>query len=87
MHFLIGLGLAVVLLWAWLIGHWFARVLVFLLLAAFSLVIDHISPSSSDGQFAVIGCVIAWFVSGIPIYCLRYRARLGQRPGRHWRPI
>jgi hypothetical protein len=31
MHFLVGLILAVVLLYFWLVGHWFARVLVFLM--------------------------------------------------------
>src|SRR5690348_14818851 len=34
MEILVGLGFAVVLLYLWLLGHWFARVLVFLLLAA-----------------------------------------------------
>jgi hypothetical protein len=33
MHILIGLGLFLVLLYFWLIGHWFARVVMFLLLA------------------------------------------------------
>jgi hypothetical protein len=33
MHSLIGLLLGVALLYFWLIGHWFARVLVFLMVA------------------------------------------------------
>jgi hypothetical protein len=33
MHIIIGIGAAIALLYFWLIGHWFARVLVFLLLA------------------------------------------------------
>ena len=33
MHILVGLVLAAVLLYFWLIGHWFARVLAFLALA------------------------------------------------------
>jgi hypothetical protein len=32
-HIIVGLLLAIALLYFWLIGHWFARVLVFLVLA------------------------------------------------------
>ena len=32
MHIIIGVGAAIALLYFWLIGHWFARVLVFPLL-------------------------------------------------------
>jgi hypothetical protein len=33
MHFLVGAAVFLVLLYFWLLGHWFARVVVFLILA------------------------------------------------------
>ena len=44
MPILIGLALAAALLYFWLIGHWFARVLMFLLLAWIST-----EPSPPNG--------------------------------------
>ena len=83
MHFLIGLLLGVALLYFWLIGHWFARVLVFLLLAVLmalgggSLLADTAKPSNpASGIFgAIVGAVLAWPVSGIPIYYWRWRIK------------
>lgn len=82
MHILVGLVLAAVLLFVWLIGHWFARVLAFLLLAcvfglsgAFMAGIDG-PPAHNHGiAGALLGLLLAWFVSGIPIYVRRYQAR------------
>jgi hypothetical protein len=73
MHFLIGLGLFVVLLYWWLIGHWFARVLVFLLFAVLGALI-----SAGNGAAMIAAGVLAWFVAGLPIYYQRYRSRLPQ---------
>ena len=77
MHFLIGLGIFVVLLYWWLIGHWFARVLVFLLLAVLGALI-----SAGNGAAIVGYGVLAWFIASLPIYYQRYQSRLPQ----WWRP-
>ena len=66
MHILIGLGIAVVLLYFWLIGHWFARVLVFLLFTFCGLVLGQLAGGIAAGA-------IGWFVSGIPIYVRKWR--------------
>jgi len=91
MHILVGLVLACGLLYWWLVGHWFARVLVFF---AFALLLGAIGagitssipypghpgalaatpPSSSSGIAGlVLGMILAWPVSGIPIYYRRHK--------------
>lgn len=82
MHILVGLVLAAVLLFVWLIGHWFARVLAFLLLGvvfglsgAFMAGIDG-PPAHNHGiAGALLGLVLAWILSGIPKYVHAHRAR------------
>jgi len=86
MHIIIGALLIALLLYFWLLGHWYARVLTFLLFAAvFGLgggmmaAAAH-GDSSPEGIFGiVVGAVVAWFISGLPIYYWRrqYR-RLGE---------
>jgi hypothetical protein len=66
MSILTGLGIALVLLYSWLAGHWFARVVVFLLFVGYGLLIGEIA-----GGVIVGG--IGWFASGIPIYVRRRR--------------
>jgi hypothetical protein len=73
MHFLIGLGLFVVLLYWWLIGHWFARVLVFLLLAVLGAFI-----SAGNGAAIIATGVLSWFIASLPVYHQRYQSRLPQ---------
>jgi hypothetical protein len=67
-HVLIGIGLAVVL-----IGHWFARVL---LLTAGVGLIAGIAFGGYGGAWVfglVVGGIVGWFVSGIPLYYWRYQ--------------
>jgi hypothetical protein len=79
MHILIGLALAVALLYFWLIGHWFARVLAFLVFAVClgaAAGAGLAAANPADGAFVgilglIFGTVAAWFVSGIPIYYWR----------------
>jgi hypothetical protein len=82
---LIGLVLAAGVLWAWLAGHWFGRVLAFIVFAAVLAAIVGGLISGSLDQInpfgAIIGAVAAWFVSGIPIYCQRHKARSMTRRG------
>jgi hypothetical protein len=85
MHILIGLAMGVALLYFWLVGHWFARVLVFLALGA-GLFVGGAAIGSAAGDqsswlvLGLLGAVVAWFVSGIPTYYwlhrLGYQSRL-----------
>lgn len=76
MHILVGLVLAAVLLYFWLTGNWFARVLTFLLFAgvlgflgAMATGMDAVAPAHNNAWFgALLGIALAWPVSGIPIY-------------------
>jgi hypothetical protein len=86
MHILIGGVLALALLYFWLLGHWFARVVTFLAFAAFGVLVGCLvnaaypngGPNAGDhGGVAVmlLGIVLAWPISGIPIYWQRHQAR------------
>jgi len=78
MHILLGIGAAVALLYFWLMGHWFARVLAFLVFAGtFGICGALLTSSGADYGGAgipglVIGIIAAWPVSAIPSY-LRQR--------------
>lgn len=82
MHIIVGLILALVLLYFWLLGHWFARILTFLLLAAMFGVIGAMltgmekPPEASHGWVGLLlGAALAWPVAGIPIYYWRHEIR------------
>lgn len=85
MEILIGLALGVALLYLWLAGHWFGRVLMFLLLAGIigGLLCVAVTPADLDGAANplgfigfIVGTVIAWFVSGIPAYKRRRQIKV-----------
>jgi hypothetical protein len=76
MHILIGLALAVALLFFWLGGHWFARVLTFLLFATMlGFILGWLTPPSYGEHYnqmgVVIGIALAWPIAGIPTYYWR----------------
>ena len=80
MEILIGLALGAVLLYFWLIGHWFARVLVFLLLGAVTFVT--VAYITQDPKYPTAGVIygllaagLAWPVASLPIYYWRHQAR------------
>ena len=76
MHILIGLCLAAALLYFWLLGHWFARVLVFLGLICTAVFVGFLFGAGNGAQFVTIsvgGGVAGWFVSGLPLYIWRHR--------------
>jgi hypothetical protein len=80
MHILIGLGLALALLYFWLVGHWFARVLVFIGLAiggGFVLaVLMPVGPKDDLNPLGfLIGIAAAWPLAGIPTYYWRHQQR------------
>ena len=80
MEILIGLGIAVVLLYYWLIGHWFARVLMFPVLAvgtAFmcAVLFSYITAGPAEATLSIIGAILgaplAWPLASLPIYYQR----------------
>jgi hypothetical protein len=72
-----------VLYW-WLVGHWFARVVMLFPLAALlgflglwaGAAVERVPGASALGLMGCgAGFIAAWFASGIPIYYHRYRTR------------
>jgi hypothetical protein len=76
MHLIIGIGAAVALLYYWLLGHWFARVLTtivfvpaFALLGAVLFMVPH---NNAPGVFgAILGAAIAWPAASAPVWYWR----------------
>jgi hypothetical protein len=89
MLIIIGIGLSVVLLGFWLVGHWLARVLMFMVMAivfGFGMwlwgdtLIDPSHPHpTGNAMGAFIGIALAWPISGIPGYQLRRQERAARR--------
>jgi hypothetical protein len=74
MHILLGLAIAAALLYFWLIGHWFARVLMLPVCAVpLSLGLGLLMAPHGGNIGMLIGVVLSWPVSGIPIYFHRWR--------------
>lgn len=77
MHILIGVIVALAVLAGWLTGHWFARVLAFLLFGVVfgfiaSVLLPHQAGAVANGEVGFpLGFFVAWFVSGIPTYVWR----------------
>ena len=84
MEILIGLVLALVVLWAWLAGHWFGRVLAFLVFAVIlglggAILFAAIpgATTAAAGLGGIVGAALAWPVAGLPVYYERWQnARL-----------
>ena len=73
------------LLYFWLLGQWFARVLAFLLLGAvFGLIGVSLGKTNPDAPgfiiatWAVLGIAIAWPLASIPVYVRRHQERSAQ---------
>lgn len=78
MTLLIGIPAVLAIMYGWLIGNWFARVLMFLILTALIAVVTLVAadPKGAVVFLAVIlAGVAAWFLSGIPIYYWRRNDR------------
>ena len=84
-HALLGLALVLVLLYFWLLGHWFARILTFLMFGAagtlLALVLKHGDNPGPEIAAIVIGFVGGWFIASLPTYYWRYELRRQQRVG------
>jgi hypothetical protein len=79
MHIVVGLLLTIALLYFWLIGHWFARVLVFLAEAVVGFIGDaNVPPHNPAGSIicSLIGAALAWPLASIPIYYWRRQIML-----------
>jgi hypothetical protein len=73
-----GLIFALTVMYFWLRANWFARVIAFFVFAAFGVLVGCLVNAGGDHggiYFMLSGIVLAWPVSGIPIYCQRYKAR------------
>jgi hypothetical protein len=79
MHILIGIALALALLYFWLLGHWFARVLMFLIITATGGILALATGTASSSHAGLIPplAIAAWFMSGLPLYYWRHQNRYG----------
>ena len=68
MHILIGLAAGVALLYFWLLGHWFARILVCLLFGALGVLL-----ASGNAIALICAVVLAWPLASLPIYYWNHR--------------
>lgn len=80
---MVALGLiigSIVLFYWWLKGHWFARVMAFLVLVALGfLATSRLMPVEPIGAWSFLLALLAlgWLTSGIPVYA-RHPPRLKQ---------
>jgi hypothetical protein len=78
---LLWLAAGIGLLYFWLVGHWFARVLAFLLFAVPLVILGWgIGEKQTPGGVGMIftipfGGYLAWLLSGVPVYYWRSKAR------------
>src|SRR4249920_299096 len=80
MHIIIVLAAAVAMLYFWLLGHWFARIVAFLLFAVITglcgaalFSVTHETAASVIG--AIMFVPLAWPLASLPIYYYRRQAR------------
>lgn len=68
-------------LYFWLIGQWFARVVMFPCFAAITCAVGAALANQMHGDAAIwflavcVGVVAAWYLSGIPVYYWRANER------------
>lgn len=94
MHIIIGLAAAVALLYRWLLGGWFARVLMFLVfvaafggLGALLLLASPGAPAAAGWIGGILGALLAWPIASLPINIQRDMARrhlIARAAGRRW---
>ena len=74
MEILLGLAIGAALLYAWLVGHWFARVLVFLPLAGLLMMMnDAVKTTEMRTVWLCLAPFLAWLIASLPIYARRMR--------------
>ena len=72
MWWIVGVGLLGLWVYGYRIGHWF--MFAALVTAVFALIIDERPEGVRDLVLLTAG-VVAWFVSGVPLYLWRWHAR------------
>jgi hypothetical protein len=79
MHIIIGVGAAIALLYFWLLGHWFARILMCIVLGSTFGLIALVACVDKHPEGAIllvlIGGGAGWAISSIPVWY--WRERLG----------
>jgi hypothetical protein len=85
MELMIGAGLALALLYFWLLGHWFARVVMFLVLASVTFVtVAYTTQVRGDPMagvlFGLLAAAVTWPIAGIPVYYWRHQFRQMLQP-------
>jgi hypothetical protein len=76
-HIIVGLLLAIAMLYFWLIGHWFARVLA---VVGFIAGANVPTPTPAGSIICgLIGAALAWPLASIPIYYWRHRIMLEEQ--------
>lgn len=81
MIILLGICLGLVLLYLWLVGWWFARILMVPVLAValglpgIAIAAGFDAPPGVGILLALAGIVAAWFLAGSPTYYWRHRVR------------
>jgi uncharacterized membrane protein HdeD (DUF308 family) len=79
MHIIIGIAAAVALLYYWLLGHWFARILTTIVFVPLFFFIGMVSIMVLTDQkdmpasfaFGIIGAVLAWPAASAPVWYWR----------------
>lgn len=74
---LIGLGMGLALLYFWLLAHWFARIVMFMLLCpALGFAGAALGAQAHDQwswiPLGLLGLAIAWPVASLPLYYRRH---------------
>jgi hypothetical protein len=76
---LFGIGFALLLLYSWLMGQWFARVLMFLIFGSIGFAIGCMPLYGSNAGLGLIlipcGVWVGWLLASIPIYIQRWKDR------------
>ena len=68
------IAIGVLLLYFWLIGHWFARVLAFLPLAGLLMMMnDAVKSPEMRTAWLCLAPFVAWLIASLPIYYRRHR--------------
>ena len=75
MVWLLALVLALAVLWAWLAGHWFGRVLMLMALGGFCLATALVNGDSRAFSLLVVALPAVWIIAALPTYYRRHRNR------------
>lgn len=69
------LSFGVFVLFLWLSGHWFGRVLVTLMLIALAWTMAMVTLPGYSTCYLVFGLPVAWVVGSAPVWVMRYREK------------